>query len=76
MSSLVMSKLKLSELLDQVYFNLQEKFIALFKESLQESLEQLRDQIIRTPRYQRGNKCIEALGLYGTQMVNDTHWSN
>jgi len=55
MGSLVMSKLKLSELLDQVYFSLQEKFIALFKESLQESLEQLRDQIIRTPRYQRGN---------------------
>ena len=55
MSSLCLSKIKLSELLNQVFEDLRGEFLLLFKSNLEAQLEDIRDQIIRTRRYQRGN---------------------
>ena len=55
MPSVVILKIKLSDILDQVFFQLRQKFLDIYKEELERFLEDLRDQIIRTRRYQRGN---------------------
>jgi len=55
MSSLCVSKVKLSELLNQVFEDLRGEFLLLFKSNLEAQLEAIRDQIIRTRRYHRGN---------------------
>lgn len=55
MRALCVSKVKFSEVLDQVFADLQSEFLGLFKASLEGHLEALRDRIIGTRRYQRGN---------------------
>lgn len=55
MQALVLSKIKLSELLNQVFDDLRGEFLLLFKSSLEAQLEDIRDQIIRSRRYERGN---------------------
>ena len=56
MSSLVATKVKFSDFLNQVYNNCREKFLEFLKTELEAALIEFRDQvIIGTPRYHRGN---------------------
>ena len=55
MATLVANKGSFSEFLNQVFFSVQEELLALLKEALERELEHLRDRIIGTRRYCRGN---------------------
>jgi transposase-like protein len=51
----MVSKIKLSEVLSQVFNDLRGRFLEIFHRALEMHLEEIRDEIIRTPRYFRGN---------------------
>lgn len=55
MSALMVSKVKLSDLLNQVFDSLQAQFLEIFKITLESELERLRNEIVVTRRYYRGN---------------------
>lgn len=55
MQALCVSKVKLTDLLDQVLDSLCSEFLQIFKLTLENELLRLRDDILRTRRYQRGN---------------------
>ncbi len=55
MKALYVSKVKFSEVLSQVLEELRPKFLDMFRVILEQELQAIRDRIIRTRRYVRGN---------------------